>query len=49
VKKKQRKNKQQRRKSKKTDEREMGQATTSQGVNVPKEETRGNSLMGRAQ
>jgi hypothetical protein len=49
VKKKQRKNKQQRRKSKKTDDVKWAKPTTSQGVNVPKEKTLGNSLMGRAQ
>jgi hypothetical protein len=49
VKKKQRKNKQQRRKSKKTDEREMGQARDQLGRERPEKKTRGNSLMGRAQ
>jgi hypothetical protein len=36
-------------KKKKAHEREMGQPTTSQSVNVPEKKTRRNSLMGRAQ
>jgi hypothetical protein len=49
VKKKQRKNKQQRRKSKKADEREMGQAHDQPERERPGKKTRENSLMGRAQ
>jgi hypothetical protein len=49
AKKKERKNKQQRRKRKKRANAKWAKPTTSQGVNLPKEEMRGNSLMGRAQ
>jgi hypothetical protein len=50
AKKKQRKNKQRRRKSKKKKANaKWAKPTTSQGMNVPKEEIRGNSIMSRAQ